>query len=86
MPAELDSQALLDDLAARGGKLADLQKLPKAELQPALKHLGFTKLGDRARVIAAIQAVPVELEPATSAAAPSGVYEVINSPLAVEAA
>lgn len=45
----------LEELASRGGDLAQLKLLAKDQLQSALKALGYTKLGDRARIITAIK-------------------------------
>lgn len=69
--------AVLGDLAARGGNVVDLQQLPPSELTAALKALGYGKLGERARVISALKQAPaaavppVELEAASAPAAPS---------------
>ncbi len=52
MPAEQANT--LDEVVAKGGDLAALRALSKSELQQALKGLGYTKLGERVRVAAAI--------------------------------
>ena len=52
------SDDILAEVSAKGGDVARLSTLSKAELQQALKELGYSKLGDRLRVSAAIAAVP----------------------------
>ena len=67
---------LLVDIKSRGGDLSNLIALAHAEdkaLQASLKELGYGKIGERARAVAALKSAPLDVSDATapSAAAPS---------------
>lgn len=83
MPAADSPEGVLAALAANGGNVAELSALAisdsAATLQSTLKGLGYTKLGERARIIAALRAMPPPSEQG-SAEHPAGAVDVTESP------
>ena len=68
MPSEPD---VLAELVSRGGDLNELRNAGNAQLQQALKDLGYAKLGERAKVVTAIKN-SVASQPAASQALDAG--------------
>ena len=70
-----DNAAVLAELAERGGDVGELTRQAHSDgaagLQAALKALGYSKLGERARVMSALKAAAAESAEAVAPAAAS---------------
>ena len=67
----MPDEDVLADIGARGGDVAALTRMAHADdkaLQPKLKELGYSKLGERARLVAALKAAPLDVSDATAPA------------------
>ena len=79
----MPGEDLITDLKSRGGDVTTLAALARADdksLQQTLKALGYLKLGERARVLTALKAVPEVLD-VSDAAAPSTAPEDDDEPV-----
>ena len=79
----MPGEDLITDLKSRGGDVTTLAALARADdksLQQTLKALGYLKLGERARVLTALKAVPEVLD-VSDAAAPSTTPEDDDEPV-----